>query len=274
MIALVIQLTGYACSLAVSICSLASKMGVQEGRTLLIEGDTVKAVLPTAEVNSSAIDLDLSSCFVMPGMIDVHTHLAYGNAKTEEDIDIYAPLEFKAVRGLFFAQQVLAAGYTSICVPGDAGMVSLAIRQAIDAGLFEGPRITAAGPYITSRQGLTDWFPTWIGVPSTSIGRLVKSRDEAVEEVRRQVKDGVDCVKIALDGIRRRPNGDLVASFTQEETSAIVDEVHRLGCTAIAHCSRQRGDAVCGPGRHRPHIPCRAHGRRGARMDSSEQVRC
>ena len=49
--------------------------------------------------------LDYSEYFVMPGLRDVHTHLAYGNAKTEEDIDLYQPMEFRAIRGLFFAQK-------------------------------------------------------------------------------------------------------------------------------------------------------------------------
>ena len=76
--------------------------------------------------------LDYGKLFVMPGLIDVHTHLAYGNAKSEEDIDLYHPMEFRALRGLFFAQKVVAAGYTSICAPGDAGQISLSIRNAID----------------------------------------------------------------------------------------------------------------------------------------------
>jgi imidazolonepropionase-like amidohydrolase len=178
---------------------------------------------------------DHSGHFVMPGLIDVHTHLAYGNAKSEEDIDLYSPLEFRALRGMFFAQKVAAAGFTAICSPGDAGQISLSIRNAIRAGLFDGPRVMAAGRYITTHQGLTDWYPTWIGAPETSIGKLVTNVAEAVEEIRRQVKDGVDCIKIALDGIQRRDNGELVAAFTQDETEIMVREIHRLGKKAVAH---------------------------------------
>ncbi len=179
--------------------------------------------------------IDHADAFVMPGLIDVHTHLAYGNAKSEEDIDLYSPMEFRALRGMFFAQKVAAAGYTAICSPGDAGQISLSIRNAISAGLFDGPRVVAAGPYITTHQGLTDWYPTWIGAPTTSIGRLVTNINEAVEEVRWQVKNGVDCIKLALDGIQRRPDGELIAAFTQEETDIIVRETHRMGKKAISH---------------------------------------
>ena len=179
--------------------------------------------------------IDYSGCFVMPGLIDVHTHLAYGNAKSEEDIDLYSPLEFRTLRGMFFAQKVAAAGFTAICSPGDAGQISLSIRNAIRAGLFDGPRVMAAGRYVTTHQGLTDWYPTWIGAPETSIGKLVTTSAEAVEEIRRQVKDGVDCIKIALDGIQRRDNGELVAAFTQDETEIMVRETHRLGKKVIAH---------------------------------------
>jgi len=62
--------------------------------------------------------LDYSAWFVMPGLVDVHTHLAYGNAKGEEDIDLYSPLEFRTLRGMFFAQKVAAAGFTAICFAG------------------------------------------------------------------------------------------------------------------------------------------------------------
>jgi len=179
--------------------------------------------------------LDYSGLFVMPGLLDVHTHLAYGNAKSEEDIDLYQPMEFRALRALFFARKVVAAGYTSICAPGDSGQISLSVRNAINFGLFEGPRVTAAGRYLTTRQGLTDWYPTWIGVPDTSIGRLVTSKDEAIEEIRVQVKNGVDCIKLAMDGIQTRDDGSLVAAFNQDETTVMVTEAHRLGKRVVTH---------------------------------------
>jgi imidazolonepropionase-like amidohydrolase len=189
--------------------------------------------------------LDYSDLFVMPGLLDVHTHLAYGNAKSEEDIDLYQPLEFRALRALFFAQKVVAAGYTSICAPGDTGQVSLSVRNAINFGLFDGPRVTAAGRYLTTRQGLTDWYPTWIGVPDTSVGRLVTNKDEAIEEIRVQVKNGVDCIKLAMDGVQTRDDGSLVAAFNQDETTTMVTEVHRLGKRAVAHAVGREAILYC-----------------------------
>src|ERR1043166_6473892 len=211
----------------------------QQGAALVFDGEGriiyagVEAGAPRRAKSDRLIDH--SDEVVMPGLIDVHTHLAYGNAKSEEDIDLYSPLEFRALRGLFFAQKVVAVGYTAICSPGDAGQISLSIRDAIRARLVDGPRVIAAGPYLTTHQGLTDWYPTWIGAPETSIGKLVTNINEAIEEVRRQVKNGVDCIKLALDGIQRRPDGELIAAFTQEETDIITREAHRLGRKVISH---------------------------------------
>src|SRR3979411_2651913 len=209
------------------------------GQTLVFDVRGVLGVVGRTEQAPRAAPaepvLDYSRQFVMPGLIDVHVHLAYGNAKSEEDIDLYSPLEFRALRGLFFAQKVAAAGYTAICSPGDAGQISLSIRDAVRAGLFDGPRVMAAGPYLTTHQGLTDWYPTWIGAPETSIGKLVTNINEAIEEVRRQGKNRVDCLHLPLDGIQRRPDGELIAAFTQEETDIITRESHRLGRKVISH---------------------------------------
>jgi imidazolonepropionase-like amidohydrolase len=216
---------------------------------ILIEDGRIKKIGSIVETMQQAFDADIidaSNFFVMPGLCDYHTHLAYGNAKTEEDIDLYSSLEFRSLRGVFMARRVLNAGVTSICNPGGPGLVGIAIRDAINAGMFDGPRITTAGPYITSRQGLADWYPSWIGQPETSTGHVVHNMDEAVEEIRRQVKDGVDVIKIAMDGKLMRPgaspNDGPVAAFNQEETTRMVSESHRLGRRVLVHA---RGREAC-----------------------------
>ena len=106
----------------------------------------------------------------MPGLVDVHTHLVFGNARSEEDVDFWATPEFRALRGTFFAQHVLAAGYTSIVVPGDAASCSIAVRGAINAGLFDGPRIAASSNAVANRHSLNDWFPEHVGTPDYMTG--------------------------------------------------------------------------------------------------------
>lgn len=179
--------------------------------------------------------IDAGEHFVMPGLVDVHTHLVFGNAKSEEDIDLHVSPEFRALRGLFFTQHVLAAGYTSVVVPGDAGNCSIAVRNSINAGMFTGPRVAASSNVISNRQSLNDWFPSWVGTPDYFSGRLCATRDEQISEIRRQAKDGVDLMKIAMDGPHFRPNGEHIAAFTEDETRYMVDEIHRLGKKVAVH---------------------------------------
>ncbi len=205
---------------------------------LVVEGDSISHVgslSPGLQPGPGDQVIDYSRFFIAPGLIDIHVHLSYGNAKTEEDIDLYASVEFRALRGMEAAQRVLLAGYTSIADPATTSLVSPAIRDAVEAGLFVGPRITSSGRQITGRQGLSDWYPRWVGVPNTSIGVLARNAGEGIEEIRCQIKDGVDFIKIAMDGDAMNPATGLISGFTQEETSAMIGEAHRLGRKVITH---------------------------------------
>ncbi len=206
--------------------------------TMIFKDGVIASVGPTPKAPEPAPEdevIDHSRHFVMPGLIDSHVHLSYGNARTQEDVDLYASLEFRAIRGLEAAQRVLRAGYTAMADLSISGRVSLAVRDAIEAGLFAGPRVSSSGRALTTRQGLDDWYPRWIGVPETSIGVLVRSVAEGIEETRGQVKDGVDLIKLAMDGDSMNPATGMIAGFNQDETSALITEIHRLGRKAVCH---------------------------------------
>lgn len=211
---------------------------VRGHQTLVVENGLFSYVGPSAEAPAPGAQdtvTDAGTHFVMPGLVDVHTHLVFGNARSEEDIDFWVTPEFRALRGLFFAQRVLAAGYTSIVVPGDAGNCSISVRDAIGANLFDGPRIAASSYVIANRHSLNDWFPEHVGTPDYVTGRLCTTRDTQLEEVRRQAKAGVDILKIALDGTHFREDGSHIAAFTQDEVTAMVAEAHRLGKRVATH---------------------------------------
>jgi imidazolonepropionase-like amidohydrolase len=213
-------------------------------QALVIEGDRVAHVGPIAALPAPGPAdqvVDYRRYFVMPGLADLHTHLSYGNARSEEEVDLYASLEYRAIRSLAAAQRMLKAGFTALLDPACAGLVTPALRDALFVGLFQGPRITAAGQAITSRQGLYDYFPTWVGVPPCSTGTLVTSRSEAIETIRRQTKDGVDVIKIAMDGTQGGNHGGLYAAFDQDETTAMVKEAHRLGRKVVVHARGREG---------------------------------
>jgi imidazolonepropionase-like amidohydrolase len=170
----------------------------------------------------------------MPGLIDVHCHLTYGEATTEEEIDLYTSHEMRTLLAAANATKVLRAGVTSMSQPGGSYNIGVAIRDAVDRGLVHGPRITSAGRYLTTSNGLTDWFPDDVGVPAGSIGTVTNTVDEMRTEIRRQVKAGVDLVKVSDS-----PFGQFQA-FTADEMQAICDLAHQLGIATTIHA---RGSA-------------------------------
>src|SRR5260221_163165 len=116
--------------------------------------------------------LDAKGMTVMPGLVDAHCHLSYGAARNIEEQDLYGSAEYRAIRGTWHAGKVLRAGVTSVSDPGGSWMVAVAVRDAINAGMFPGPRIAAAGRYLTSHTGLADYFPAWVGNVPSGVGAL------------------------------------------------------------------------------------------------------
>ncbi|MBZ5570838.1 MAG: amidohydrolase family protein [Acidobacteriia bacterium] len=213
--------------------------------SVLVEGDKIVAVGADVKADASARVIDAAGKTIMPALIDGHCHISYGDVRTQEESDICASREYRAIRAVWNAQKVLRAGVTSICDPGSTCMVSVAVRDAIYSGMFEGPRIFAAGPFLTSYNGIADYFPTWVNVP-TGIGVLTNTLPEMITEVRKQVKEGADLIKVAASGDISNPTaGADTSSLSLEELTAVAKEVHRLGRRVTAHARAGLSAADC-----------------------------
>jgi len=208
--------------------------------TEVAAGDGPKRPLP----EGASIVVDATGKTVMPGLIDAHCHISYGVARGIEEQDIFGSAEYRAIRGMYHARTVLQAGVTAFSDPGGSHFIAVAIRDAIKGGLFPGPRISAASRYLSTHTALTDYFPSWIGTPTSGVGVLTESTSEMLKEVRNQAKNGVDFIKIAASGESSilTPGGGSVPAFRADEMKVICDEAHRLGKRVTAHA--RNGEAV------------------------------
>jgi imidazolonepropionase-like amidohydrolase len=202
--------------------------------SVLVHGNRIVAVGAEATAervprDADLVRIDATGKTVMPGMIDAHCHMTYGESRSEEEIDLYTSPELRTLKAAFHAQKVLRAGVTGISQPGGSYFIGVGLRDAIRDEMVVGPRMTSAGRYITTSNGLTDWYPDSVGVPEGSIGVLANSLPEMISEVRRQVKNGVDLIKLADS-----PYGDYQA-FTDDEMKAVADLAHQLGKRVTIH---------------------------------------
>lgn len=216
-----------------------------------IEGDRVGAIAAgeqTAPLPPGAkVLIDAAGKTVMPGLTDAHCHISYGVARGIEEQDLFGSAEYRAIRGVYHARKVLQSGVTSFSDPGGSWYVGVAVRDAIRAGLFPGPRISAAARYLSNHVALTDYFPSWVGIPKSGVGALTETSAQMLAEVRDQVKNGVDFIKIAASGESAilTPGGGSVPAFRAEELKVIVDEAHRLGRRVTAHARAGQSVADC-----------------------------
>ncbi len=180
--------------------------------------------------------IDLPGRSVMPGLIDGHTHISFGEARSEEELALYTPVEFRTLKAIWNAKKVLQAGVTSAFDAATTYDVAQAVRDAIDAGMFEGPRFAVSGKQLTTHQGLEDSFPNSVPYPVGQAGVLVKSNDDIIEQIRYQVKDRVDAVKVSgSNDSLITPDSLDGSAFTLEEYQLIAKEVHRLGKMCTVH---------------------------------------
>lgn len=222
-------------------CDVIDGMGNAPMRAMdvLVEGNRIARVEPAGGVSRESLPpdvvrIDATGKTVMPGLIDAHCHMTYGESLTQEEQDIFTSVEARTLRSAWNVQKVLFAGVTGISQPGGSYFIGVAVRDGINAGRVKGPRMTSAGRYITTSNGLVDWYPDDAGIIEGGIGIRCNTLDEMIAEIRRQVKNGVDFIKLADS-----PYGEY-QSFRDVELQTVADLAHQLNRRCTIHA---RGDA-------------------------------
>ena len=215
---------------------------VTRGSTIVWAGP--RHALPDSLADPAATRLGGPGHTVMPGLIDGHIHISFGEARSEEENALYTPVEYRTIKAMWFARKVLRAGVTSAFDAATTFNIATSVRDAIEAGLFEGPRLAVCGKQLTTHQGLEASFPTWMQWPPGQAGVLVSSRDQIIDTIRLQVREGVDCIKVSGSSDSAISNAPIEgAAFTGEELRLIADEAHRLQRRCTIH-ARSRESAL------------------------------
>jgi imidazolonepropionase-like amidohydrolase len=214
-------------------------------QVVLIRGDRITDVGAGLQPPAGARVIDLTSATVLPGMIDTHVHVNTGGETPAE----------RALIALSNAQIDLEAGFTTVLdMDSRGGYNTVELRDAINAGLVEGPRMQVVGQSLNQRAGTyypdTDSLRFFEGFTEN---KNINGPWLARAAVREAKLHGVDWIKIytTQDFIGPvymwKPDATLVASpsLTREEVDAIVDEAHRLGLKVACHTYGGEGMNSC-----------------------------
>jgi imidazolonepropionase-like amidohydrolase len=199
---------------------------------VVIEGNKIVQVVDGTSKGPTQPDddvIDARGKFVMPGLIDGHVHISSHQGALPGVRHTSTP-EFATLWSARSVAKVLRSGVTGISVPGGKFYVDVTVREAVDAGLIEGPRIFCAGRALTPFGGIFDSSnPNASEAPADAVGLLCHSATDYVREARRQCKRGVNMVKIA-DSYW----GD-TQTVTEAEIRAVVEEAHRRNVVVSIH---------------------------------------
>jgi imidazolonepropionase-like amidohydrolase len=207
---------------------------------VLVSGNKISRVVKTAFGQrtppiAGATVIDGNGAFLMPGMVEAHTHFSWNNQPSLESIQRMPPEEH-ILWCASVAKTYLDMGWTS-CVGAATAKprLDVVIRNAINDGTIIGPRYLAASQEITVPGGLGDSTLPHLPQHEFAFGAIVTGADEMRRCVRMFCKYGVDSLKINLSGesITGMPSSQ--SQFTEEEIRACVDEAKRWGKRVSAH---------------------------------------
>jgi len=221
---------------------------VSTDRAVLIEDDRIADVVATADVPDGPRRLDLAGHTLLPGLMDMHAHLA----GEEEHGQGYASLVMRngaqeAIAGVRNARLILEAGFTTVRDVGSfRAFTDVAIREGIEAGWFPGPRMLCAGAYVTCPGGGGDITGLAVDmdgiVPAELRFGVTSGVDQMRANVRRIIARGADLIKIIATGaVLTSGTNPGAPEFTEDEIRAAVEECDLLGAHVAAHAHGPEG---------------------------------
>lgn len=180
--------------------------------------------------------IDATGMTVMPGLIDAHCHISFDEPSSNDELFFHRREGLTAIIAARNLQKVFRAGVTGILDPDCLFETSIDLRDAVEAGIVHGPRVAVGGnALLTSVGGTAGRLLPDEG--RRGYGKVVRSRDEIVAEVRRQIKNGVDWIKVHVTGLtpRQQVTGELQV-WSLEELRLVVDTAHELDTPVVGHC--------------------------------------
>lgn len=216
---------------------------VHAGWQVLVRGDRIAAVGPDLAVPAGTRVIDLAGDTLMPGMIEGHGHLflhPYDEASWDDQV-LHEPLALRTARAVAQARATLRAGFTSARDLGTegAGYADVGLKQAIDQGIVEGPRLSVATRAIVALGAYgPKGFEPGVAIPQGA--EEVSGIDQMVAAVRRQIAAGADWIKLYAD-YRWRAGEDAKATLSLEEIRAAVAAAHDAGRPVAVHASTAEG---------------------------------